>query len=134
MPSHTILPEPATLQLLYVAADANVITIVVGIAAAEARCLLCGNSSYRIHSGTRGHLSTFHIINEPPISWFQRWHHHELVLTYLTFFDHWEKAFSRQLTGPFIVAALGCDGHSGRRTPARLGHARLLQMLDSSAR
>src|SRR3712207_2696376 len=50
MPSHTILPNPETLHLFYVAADANVITIVAGTAASEASCPLCGNSSSRIHS------------------------------------------------------------------------------------
>ncbi len=51
MPNHTILPNPETLHLFYVAADADIITtIVAGTAASDARCPLCGNSSSRIHS------------------------------------------------------------------------------------
>src|SRR5215211_8267496 len=50
IPSHTILPNPETLHLFYVAAAAHVITIVASTAASEARCPLCGNSSSRVHS------------------------------------------------------------------------------------
>jgi hypothetical protein len=38
MPNHTILPDPETLRLFYVAAEANTITLTANTIASEARC------------------------------------------------------------------------------------------------
>jgi transposase len=48
--SRTILPDPKTLNLLCVRADANAITVTARIVSREARCPVCTRRSVRAHS------------------------------------------------------------------------------------
>src|SRR5215210_2490444 len=48
--SRTILPDPKTLNLVCVRADANAITITARTVSREARCPVCAKRSARVHS------------------------------------------------------------------------------------
>jgi transposase len=50
MPSHTILPDPEKLDLIYLCAEAGRITLVARTFTPEAGCPVCGQPSHRIHS------------------------------------------------------------------------------------
>jgi len=49
MTNHTILPDPETLRLFYVVAEANTITLTASTIAPEAHCPLCGKPSGRVY-------------------------------------------------------------------------------------